>query len=58
VWAHLGEDRDEAAIVRGLAEGGVLVRAGAALGRKGALRVTCGTSAENRRFLSALGELL
>ncbi len=58
VWVHLGEDRDEAAIVRGLAEGGVLVRAGAALGREGALRVTCGTAGENRRFLAALGELL
>jgi histidinol-phosphate aminotransferase len=62
------EDRDEdalrsaaereAAIVRGLAERGVLVRAGAALGRAGSLRVTYGTSEENGRFLDALAELL
>ena len=32
--SHLGEDADEAEIVRGLAEQGVLVRAGAALGRE------------------------
>jgi histidinol-phosphate aminotransferase len=48
----------EAAVVRGLAEGGVLVRAGTALGKAGALRVTFGTPAENARFLAALGELL
>jgi histidinol-phosphate aminotransferase len=58
VWCDLGEDRDEAEIVRGLAERGVLVRAGAALGREGALRVTCGTAEENRKFLTALAELL
>ncbi|MHB1469283.1 MAG: pyridoxal phosphate-dependent aminotransferase [Solirubrobacteraceae bacterium] len=62
------EDRDpealtaaaerEAGIVRGLAQRGVLVRAGAALGRAGSLRVTYGTSEENGRFLSALAELL
>jgi histidinol-phosphate aminotransferase len=34
------------------------VRAGAALGREGSLRVTVGTDAENDRFLGALGELL
>jgi histidinol-phosphate aminotransferase len=58
VWTHLPEDADEAAVVRGLAERGVLVRAGAALGREGALRITCGTPDENGRFLAALGELL
>ncbi|MDX6643984.1 MAG: histidinol-phosphate aminotransferase [Solirubrobacteraceae bacterium] len=58
VWVGLGEDRDEAAIVRGLAERGVLVRAGTALGREGALRVTCGTARENERFLQALADLL
>jgi histidinol-phosphate aminotransferase len=63
-WLHLpvGE-RDEpaeveAAVVRGLAERGVLVRAGSALGRAGALRVTYGTPAENDRFLRALATLL
>ena len=37
---------------------GILVRAGGALGRAGALRVTVGTEAENERFLEALGALL
>ena len=48
----------EAAVVRGLAERGVLVRAGTALGKAGALRVTYGTPADNARFLRALAELL
>jgi len=42
----------------GLAEGGVIVRAGSALGEEGRLRVTYGTRAENDRFLAALDELL
>jgi histidinol-phosphate aminotransferase len=58
VWTHLPEDADEAQVVRGLAERGVMVRAGTALGRERALRVTCGTLEENDRFLAALGELL
>jgi histidinol-phosphate aminotransferase len=58
VWFDVGEEREEPEIVRGLAERGVLVRAGAALGREGALRVTVGTAAENERFLEALGALL
>jgi histidinol-phosphate aminotransferase len=58
VWFDVGEGREEPEIVRGLAERGVLVRAGAALGREGALRVTVGTQAENERFLEALGALL
>jgi len=45
-------------VVSGLRERGVLVRAGASLGREGALRVTVGTAAENDRFVGALGELL
>jgi histidinol-phosphate aminotransferase len=57
-WFGLGEDRDEAAIVAGLAERRVLVRAGAALGREGCLRVTVGSPEENERFLAALAELL
>ncbi|MEA2227018.1 MAG: histidinol-phosphate aminotransferase [Solirubrobacteraceae bacterium] len=48
----------EQAVVRGLAERGVIVRAGGALGKPGALRVTYGTPAENQRFLRALRELL
>ena len=35
VWFDVGEDRDEPEIVRGLAQRGVLVRAGGALGRDG-----------------------
>jgi histidinol-phosphate aminotransferase len=58
VWFDVGEGREEPEIVRGLAERGVLVRAGTALGRAGALRVTVGTGAENERFLEALGALL
>jgi histidinol-phosphate aminotransferase len=57
-WFDLGESRDEAAIVAGLAEQGVLVRAGAALGKDGALRVSFGTPRENDRFLAALAALL
>ena len=58
VWFDLGEERVEADVMRGLAERGVLVRAGGALGREGALRVTVGTQAENERFLETLGSLL
>jgi histidinol-phosphate aminotransferase len=57
-WIHLGAERDEAAIMDGLAERGVLVRSGSALGRTGTLRVTYGTDEENARFLEALSELL
>lgn len=57
-WFDLGEGRDEPAIVRGLAERGVLVRAGGALGKDGALRVTYGTPSENERFLAVLATLL
>jgi histidinol-phosphate aminotransferase len=57
-WFDLPEDADEAGVVRGLAERGVLVRAGKALGREGALRVTFGTPQQNVRFLDALKEVL
>jgi histidinol-phosphate aminotransferase len=57
-WFRLPEDVDEADVVRGLAQRRILVRAGSALGRSGALRVTYGTPAQNARFLAALGELL
>jgi histidinol-phosphate aminotransferase len=58
IWTHLPEDTVEADVISGLQARGVLVRAGAALGRDGSLRVTVGTDAENGRFLGALGELL
>jgi histidinol-phosphate aminotransferase len=64
-WFGLGEDNDpelatarEAEVMRGLAERGVLVRGGGALGKPGALRVTYGTSEENLIFLDALAEVL
>ncbi|HEV2998491.1 MAG TPA: histidinol-phosphate transaminase [Solirubrobacteraceae bacterium] len=57
-WLHLGEERDEREVLAGLAERGVLVRGGGALGCEGALRVTYGTSEENDRFISALEEVL
>jgi histidinol-phosphate aminotransferase len=58
VWLRLPEEIDEREIVKGLAERGVLVRAGASLGCEGALRVTVGTNPENERFLDVLAELL
>ena len=58
VWFDLPETVEEPEVVRALSQQGVLVRAGAALGREGALRVTIGTQAENERFVEALGSLL
>ncbi|HZE04299.1 MAG TPA: histidinol-phosphate transaminase [Solirubrobacteraceae bacterium] len=58
VWAHLPEAAEEAEVVAGLKDRGVLVRAGAALGRDGSLRVTVGSDSENRRFLAALTDIL
>jgi histidinol-phosphate aminotransferase len=55
-WFDVGDG--EAEIVKALAERGVLVRAGAALGKPGALRVTYGTPQENERFLDELARLL
>jgi histidinol-phosphate aminotransferase len=52
-WVDLG-DHDEEAVMRGLGERGVIVRAGKDLGGPGHLRVTFGTRAENDRFLAAL----
>ncbi len=57
-WLHLGEEHEEAEVMRGLEQRGVLVRGGAALGCEGALRVTYGTEHENLRFLDALEEVL
>ncbi len=56
-WLELG-DAEEAAVVAGLSERSIAVRPGALLGEAGRLRVSYGTSAENDRFLLALGELL
>jgi histidinol-phosphate aminotransferase len=63
-WVHLGDrsriaQHDEAEVMRGLQERGVLVRGGGALGSETpALRVTYGTPQENMRFLQALTEVL
>jgi histidinol-phosphate aminotransferase len=56
-WVALGE-RDEDEVVDGLAQQGVIVRAGSDLGERGRLRVTYGTRAENNRFLAVLDGLL
>jgi histidinol-phosphate aminotransferase len=56
-WVSLG-DRDEDAVMEGLAKRGVIVRGGKALGASGFLRVTYGTRTENDRFLAALDEVL
>jgi histidinol-phosphate aminotransferase len=62
IWVHLPEDDDppeqERSVVAGLAQRGVLVRAGASLGETGAMRVTVGMPEENRRFIAAMRELL
>jgi histidinol-phosphate aminotransferase len=58
-WFELDGDRDEAEVMRGLEERGVLVRGGGALGsERPALRVTYGLPEENTRFLDALAEVL
>ena len=57
-WFDLPDGIEEPAVVAGLADRGVLVRAGTALGREGALRVTYGTPQQNDRFLAALGAVL
>jgi histidinol-phosphate aminotransferase len=67
-WAsrqrHGADSREEALarfeqhVIDGLRERRVLVRAGGALGRPGAIRVTVGTSAENERFSAALATLI
>ncbi len=56
-WVSLG-DRDETAIVAKLAEDGIIVRPGTPLGGPGHIRVTYGTTEQNRRFLDALAAAL
>jgi len=58
IWLHLPEAVEEADVVEGLRARGVLVRAGASLGRERSLRVTVGTDAENERFGDALAQVL
>jgi len=54
VWVRVADDGDDAPVVQALAERGVLVRGGGALGGPGFLRVTVGSEKDNRRFLDAL----
>ena len=56
-WFSLGDAEEEARVMRGLAEQGIVVRAGTPLGREGAVRVTYGLPQENARFLDALASL-
>jgi histidinol-phosphate aminotransferase len=56
-WVTLG-DHDEATVMGGLTERGVIVRAGTDLGDPGHLRVTYGTRDQNEAFLVALDEAL
>ena len=56
-WFSLGDGEEEARVMRGLAEQGIVVRAGSPLGREGAVRVTYGLPQENARFIEALASL-
>jgi histidinol-phosphate aminotransferase len=58
IWLRLPDEVEEADVVEGLTSRGVLVRAGASLGRERALRVTVGTPGENRRFTDALAHVI
>jgi histidinol-phosphate aminotransferase len=49
---------DEAAVLAGLEERGVIVRGGTALGDPGHIRVTYGTRAENDAFLAAIDAVI
>jgi histidinol-phosphate aminotransferase len=56
-WIELG-DRDEPELVAALADEGIVVRPGAVLGGPGHIRVSYGTTEQNRRFLEALERAL
>jgi len=58
IWLHLPETVEESDVVERLRSRGVLVRAGASLGRERSLRVTVGTDAENERFGDALAAVV
>jgi histidinol-phosphate aminotransferase len=58
-WFALPEDGpDEAEVVKGMAERGVLIRGGTGQGQAGFLRVTYGTPRDNDRFIAALTDVL
>jgi histidinol-phosphate aminotransferase len=54
IWVRLPQEVEEAEVISGLQDRGVLVRAGSSLGRGGAMRVTVGTDRENERFADAM----
>ncbi len=56
-WIDLGSNEEDN-VVESLAEKGVIVRPGKALGAEGYIRVTYGTRTENERFISAFEEVL
>jgi histidinol-phosphate aminotransferase len=56
-WIELG-DAEEDAVVAALAERGVVVRAGSALGAPGHIRVSYGTREQNQRFLEGLASAI
>jgi histidinol-phosphate aminotransferase len=56
-WIDLG-DHDEKAVIAGLAAADIAVRAGAALGDAGHIRVSYGTEDEDGRFLDALAGII
>lgn len=58
LWVRVAQDGDDAKVIDGLRERGVLVRSGTALGGPGFARVTVGTPPENDRFITALSELV
>ena len=58
LWAQLPNGADEASVVRELADRGILVRAGSALGEPGRLRITVGLRQQHDRLIEALSELL
>jgi histidinol-phosphate aminotransferase len=58
LWLPLPDDAEEVEVVSGLHSRGVAVRAGAALGGPGHLRISYGTRPENERLVDALADIL
>ena len=58
LWVKLPPGADEGAVVSGLRQRDILVRAGSALGGPGWLRITVGLPEEHQRLLAGLSELL
>jgi histidinol-phosphate aminotransferase len=58
LWVRLPEGVDEQTVVKGLAQMGVLVRAGTALGEAGRLRITVGLPEQHERLIQGLIALI